>query len=298
MGWEDLRFVLAVGRSGSLSGAARALKVNHSTVFRRVAQLEDRMGVRLFDRLPEGYAPTPAGEALIALGGRVEEDVAALERRLAGEDLRPSGTVRVTTTDTLIPFLAPMCARFRLIQPQVQLELVVSQERLNLSRRDADVALRPTSTPPENLVGRRLSGMTAAIYGAEAYFAACPDEMPLTGHDWIGYDDSLSHLSASQWLRERIAPERIVMRCNNLMAIREAARAGIGLALLPCYLADDQPRLRRHGDLIPELTTDLWLLVHEDLRRTARIRAFMDHLASEVAKVRSRLEASQAALTG
>jgi DNA-binding transcriptional LysR family regulator len=117
MGWDDLRFVLAVGRSGSLSGAARALRVNHSTVFRRIAQLEDRMGVRLFDRLPEGYGATPAGEALIALGGRVEEDVVALERRLAGEDLRPSGTVRVTTTDTLVPFLAPVCARFRLVQP-------------------------------------------------------------------------------------------------------------------------------------------------------------------------------------
>lgn len=297
MAWDDLRFVLAVGRSGSLSGAARALKVNHSTVFRRIAQLEDGLGVRLFDRLSDGYAPTSAGEALIALGGRVEEDVVALERRLAGEDLRPSGIVRVTTTDTLIPFLSSVCARFRLIQPQVQLELIVSQERLNLSRRDADVALRPTSTPPETLVGRRVSGIAVAIYGAEAYLAANADDIPLTGHDWIGYDDSLSHLTASHWLQQRVAPERIVMRSNNLMAIREAVRAGIGLALLPCYLADDQPSLRRAGDPIPELMTDLWLLVHEDLRHTARIRAFMDHLASEVAKVRIRLEARQAVPT-
>lgn len=100
LAWDDLRFVLAVGRGGSLSGAARALRVNHSTVFRRINQLEERLGVRLFDRLPDGYAPTPAGEALIGLGGRVDEDVVALERRLAGEDLRPSGIVRVTTTDT------------------------------------------------------------------------------------------------------------------------------------------------------------------------------------------------------
>jgi DNA-binding transcriptional LysR family regulator len=297
MGWDDLRFVLAVGRNGSLSGAARALKVNHSTVFRRIAQLEKGLGVRLFDRLPEGYAPTSAGEALIALGGRVEEEVVALERRLAGEDLRPSGVVRVTTTDTLVPFLTPVCARFRLVQPQVQLELIVGQERLNLSRRDADVALRPTSAPPETLVGRRLSGIAMAIYGADAYLATTVDETPLIRHDWIGYDDSLSHLTADHWLRQRVAPERIVMRSNNLMAICEAVRAGIGLALLPCYLADDQPMLRRVGDPLPELTTDLWLLVHEDLRRTARIRAFMDHLAGEVAKVRNRLEAREAAPT-
>jgi DNA-binding transcriptional LysR family regulator len=297
MGWDDLRFVLAVGRSGSLSGAARALKVNHSTVFRRIAQLEDGLGVRLFDRLPEGYAPTSAGEALIALGGRVEEDVVALERRLAGEDLRPSGIVRVTTTDTLIPFLTPVCARFRLIHPEVQIELIVSQERLNLSRRDADVALRPTSTPPETLVGRRVAGIAMAIYGADAYLAANADATPFAGHDWIGHDDSLSHLTADHWLRDRVSPERIVMRSNNLMAMREAARAGIGLALLPCYLADDQPVLRRLGDPIPDLMTDLWLLVHEDLRRTARIRAFMDHLAGEVAKVRDRLEAREAAPT-
>jgi DNA-binding transcriptional LysR family regulator len=269
------------------------LKVNHSTVFRRIAQLEDGLGVRLFDRLPDGYAPTSAGEALIALGGRVEEDVVALERRLAGEDLRPSGIVRVTTTDTLIPFLTQVCAKFRLIQPQVQLELIVSQERLNLSRRDADVALRPTSMPPETLVGRRVSGIAMAIYGAESYLAAIAKETALTGHDWVGYDDSLSHLTSDHWLRERVSPERVVMRSNNLMAMREAVRAGIGLALLPCYLADDQPMLRRLGDPIPELMTDLWLLVHEDLRHTVRIRAFMDHVASEVAKVRERLEARQ-----
>ena len=291
--WDDLRYVLAVGRSGSLSGAARALRVNHSTVFRRIGQLEERLGVRLFDRLPDGYAPTPAGEALIGLGGRIDEDVVALERRLAGEDLRPSGVVRVTTTDTLVQFMATTCARFRVLQPLIQIELIVGQERLDLSRRDADVAIRPTSQPPETLVGRRLSGIAAAVYGSRAYLSTRPESTPFGEHDWLGYDDSLSHLTADHWLRERVRPERIVMRSNNFLALREAALAGMGLVLLPCYLADDQPGLRQLGEPLPELLTDLWLLVHDDLRRAARIRAFMDHVASEVTGIRDRLEARE-----
>ena len=291
LAWDDLRFVLAVGRSGSLSGAARALRVNHSTVFRRVGQLEERLGVRLFDRLPDGYAPTPAGEALLGLGGRIDEDVVALERRLAGEDLRPSGVVRVTTTDTLVQFMATTCARFRVLQPLIQIELIVGQERLDLSRRDADVALRPTSTPPETLVGRRLGGIAVAVYGSQAYLSTRPESAPFGEHDWLGYDDSLSHLTADRWLRERVRPERVVMRSNNFLALREAALAGMGLVLMPCYLVDDQPALRRLGEPLPELLTDLWLLVHGDLRRAARIRAFMDHVAGEVTSIRDRLEA-------
>ena len=291
LAWDDLRFVLAVGRSGSLSGAARALRVNHSTVFRRIGQVEERLGVRLFDRLPDGYAPTPAGEALIGLGGRIDEDVVALERRLAGEDLRPSGVVRVTTTDTLLQFMAAICARFRILQPLIQIELIVGQERLDLSRRDADVALRPTSLPPETLVGRRLSGIAAAVYGTQAYLSTRPENTPFGEHDWLGYDDSLSHLTADRWLRERVRPERFVLRSNNFLALREAALAGMGLVLLPCYLADYQPALHRLGEPLPELLTDLWLLVHDDLRRTARIRAVMDHVASEVTSIRDKLEA-------
>jgi DNA-binding transcriptional LysR family regulator len=290
LAWDDLLYVLSVGRSGSLSGAARSLRVNHSTVFRRIGAIEEQLGVRLFDRRRGGYAPTAAGEAVIELADRLDEDVLALERKLAGEDLRPSGTVRVTTTDTMIPTVTPLCGRFRQLYPEICLELVTGNEFLNLSRRDADVALRPSREPPENLHGRRLSGIAFAIYGAPAYLAGAGGPDLARAHQWIGLDDSLSHLSVHQWLAANVPVDRIGFKASSFVAVTEAARSGMGLALLPCYLAESTGGLERIGQPLAELATDFWLLVHEDLRGTARVRAFIDFIAAEIAKLRPRME--------
>ena len=290
LAWDDLLYVLSVGRSGSLSGAARALRVNHSTVFRRIGAIEEQLGVRLFDRRRDGYAPTAAGEAVIALAGRMDEEVLALERSLAGEDLRPSGTVRVTTTDTMIATVTPICGAFRNLYPEICIELITGNERLNLSRRDADIALRPALDPPENLHGRRLADIAFAVYGARPYLAAAGGGGLDRAHAWVGLDESLSHLSAYQWLAANVPAERVGFRSNAFEAVLSACRAGLGLAVLPCYMADPAPELTRLGDPIPELATGFWLLVHEDLRRTARVRAFIDFAAAEMAKLRPRME--------
>jgi DNA-binding transcriptional LysR family regulator len=290
LAWDDLLYVLNVGRSGSLSGAARALKVNHSTVFRRIGAIEAQLGVRLFDRRRDGYAPTAAGEAVIELADRLDEDVLALERRLAGEDLRPSGTVRVTTTDTMIGIVTPMCSGFRGRYPEIAIELITGNQFLNLSRRDADVALRPSLAPPVNLHGRRLSGLAFAIYGADCYFAAVGSTDPSQPHQWIGVDDTLSHLTVHQWLAAEVRAEWIGFKASSFLAMLEAARIGMGLAILPCYLAERLPELRRVGEPLAGQTTDLWLLVHDDLRRTARVRAFIDFISAEIAKIRPMLE--------
>lgn len=290
LAWDDLLYVLSVGRTGTLSGAARALRVNHSTVFRRIGTIEERLGVRLFDRRRDGYIPTAAGEAVIELASRMDEDVIALERKLAGEDLRPSGTVRVTTTDTMIPIVTPLCRTFRDQYPEISLELITGNQFLNLSRRDADVALRPSRNPPETLHGRRLADIAFAIYGSANYLASTGGKDLGRAHAWIGLDDSLSHLSAFEWLKENVSAERIGFRSNAFEAVLAACRADMGLALLPCYMADAVPRLERLGDPIPELATGLWLLVHEDIRRTARVRAFIDFMGAELVKLRPRIE--------
>ncbi|HEY7811087.1 MAG TPA: LysR family transcriptional regulator [Allosphingosinicella sp.] len=290
LAWDDLLYVLSVGRSGSLSGAARSLKVNHSTVFRRIGAIEEQLGVRLFDRRRDGYAPTAAGEAVIQLAGRLDEDVLALERQLAGEDLRPSGTVRVTTTDTMIATVTPLCGRFRQIYPEICVELITGNEFLNLSRRDADVALRPSLKPPENLHGRRLSGIAFAIYGAPSYLASAGGADLSRAHQWIGLDDSLSHLSVHRWIADNVSADRIGFKASSFNAVAQAARSGMGLAVLPCYLAEDEGGLQRIGDPLPDVSTDFWLLVHEDLRRTARVRAFIDFISAEMIKLRPRME--------
>lgn len=283
LGWDDLRLALAIGRAGTLAGAARALALNHSTVFRRLGTLEAQIGVRLFERFRDGYTPTAAGEEVIALAGRVDTGVTDLERRLAGRDLRPSGAVRVTTTDTLVELVTPMLAAFRCAHPEITLELAASNAIFNLSRRDADVAIRPVSEPPDLLVGRRVATVAFAIYGAPAYLKKRPARLPFAQHDWAGPDDSLAHLKPARWIESTLPQERIVYRASSLLALQYAARAGLGLAPLPCYMGDADPALRRAAAPMPEFETGLWLLTHPDLRRVARIRAFLDFMAPALA---------------
>jgi DNA-binding transcriptional LysR family regulator len=291
MEWDDLRYVLAVGRHGTLSAAARQLGVNHSTVFRRIGLIEERLGTRLFERHRDGYTPTPAGDEAVALAERLEGEVDGLERRLAGRDTRPSGTVRVTTTDTLLTkALGPLLAAFRSAYPDIELELVVENRFLSLSRRDADVAIRPTTAPPETLIGRNVCAIATAIYGSAAYLAGAPPPGDLVAHAWIAPDDSLAHLPSARWLRRTLPGVRPALRANTLLGMLAAAEAGLGLAALPCFLSDGTVGLRQVRPPLDELATDLWLLTHRDLRRVARVRAFMDFSDRELRRISSTFE--------
>ena len=289
VGWQDLRLVLAIGTSGTLAGAARELGIDHSTAFRRLGALEAKLGVRLFDRARDGYAPTPAGEAMVATAGRMDAEIADLERLLAGQDLRPSGTVRVTTTDTLIGLLTPAFATFRRSFPEIVLEVVVTNAFLTLTRRDADVAIRPAATAPEMLVARRVATIATAVYGVGNAETTVDLDDP-GAYAWVGPDDSLAHLGFAKWLRARVPPERVTYRSNTLLGLLAAVRAGLGLAMLPCFLADPDPPLRRIGPLMPEMETGLWLLTHPDLRKVARVRAFLHFMAEEIGCSRPLLE--------
>ena len=290
IGWEDLRLVRAIGEAGALTGAARRLGVDHSTAFRRLGALEARLGVRLFERARDGYTPTPAGEATIAAAERILGDLGELERRIGGEDLRPSGTVRVTTTDTLLDFLAPCFAAFRTVHPEITVEVVATNAFFTLTKRDADVAIRPAASAPEGLVGRRIATLATALYAAPDYLARHPDRSDLRSHDWIGPDESLSHLGSAKWIQSAVLPERVVHRGNSLLALRAAARAGMGVAPLPCYLADRDPALRRVHPPLLEMESALWLLTHPDLRRVARIRALLDFLPQWLIEQRQLIE--------
>ena len=289
--WDDLRMFLAVAREGSLSGAARTLSVNHSTVFRRLNGLEDRLDVRLFDRQPGGYALTPAGDALLEASDRVEAEILAAERALRGRDLQLRGALRVTMPDTIARLLLPiLIAPFERRYPDIELELVVSGAFLNLGKRDADIALRPTNAPPETLVGRRVSGIATAIYR----HADCDEPASsLSECRWIAPDDSLAHLASARWLRDLAPP--VAIRANTMSGMLDAARAGMGLAALPCFMGDGEPVLRRVRDPIPELETGLWALTHRDLRQTARIRAFLDAVAETATDLRPLLEGDRPA---
>jgi len=281
--WDDLRYAHAVAAGGSLAAAARALRVNHTTVMRRIAALEARLSTRIFERLASGYVPTPAGEELIAATARIEELVTGLERRLAGADLAISGTVRLTTTDTLAVSLLPaVLAALRRAHPALLVEVATSNVFLNLTRREADVALRPADDPPQDLFGRRIGDIGFAVYGL-------PDLSQggsLGGLPWIGIDDTLSATAAARWMRTALPDAAIVARAGSFVSMRLLAEAGLGAAALPCYLGDASPSLVRLSPPVEAMRTGLWILTHEDLRRTARIRTVMDFLGAELSKMK------------
>jgi len=289
MDWDDLRLVLAIAQEGTLSGAARHLRVTHSTVFRRLGAIEKSLGVRLFERFRDGYSATPAGETAAALAGRFADDFVALERRLSGQDLRPSGTVRIATADAICPLLMWHAPALREAHPEIHLEITISNAMTNLTRREADVAIRPVPEPPETLVGRRIADIAHAIYGSPARLARGGKN--LSDHVWVGLEDTLATTVIGRWMQANVPADRIALSVDSFLPLRDAACAGVGIALLPCYIGDGDDRLRRvRAGSVVDVRSALWLLTHGDLRRTARIRAVMDFLASALGSERALLE--------
>jgi molybdate transport repressor ModE-like protein len=287
---EDLRLLAALQIAGSLAGAARSLDLNHASAWRRLGALEARLGVRLFERDRSGYTATPAGEAAIAMAGRVLVELDETSRRLIGHDVRPSGTVRVTTTEALLAFIAPVLKQLHQTHPGVLVEVAIANAFFTLTRRDADIALRPAEAAPEGLVARRLGTIAAALYAAPEYLADRHDGDPME-MDWLAPDDSLSHLRSARWIAKHVRPERIIHRANSLAALREAARAGLGVAALPCFMAGVETGLHRLAPPIAAMANNLWLITHPDLRRMPRVRGVMDAIAAYVMVRRPTMEA-------
>jgi DNA-binding transcriptional LysR family regulator len=298
LAWDDFRLVKAIADAKSLPAAAGLLGVNHSTVFRRLGQIEAALGVPLFERHRTGYVPTAAGDELVAAARRMDEDVAAVTRRIAGQEISPSGELRVTTNDSLlVHLLTPLFARFRRQCRDVRLDLVLSNQALNLSKRDADVAIRATDRPPETLVGRRVARIAWALYGAAADFPdpAAVDPGALFERDWIALGEQLAGLQAVKFVQAHVAPERIVYRIDTVLGLAEAVEERIGIGHLPCFIGGARPGLVRLGPPDPALGTDLWLLTHPDLRHAARVRVFVDFLAAEIGKQRRFIAGESAA---
>jgi DNA-binding transcriptional LysR family regulator len=293
LAWDDFKLVRLIAGAKGLAGAAERLGVNHSTVFRRLGQLEEALGTKLFERHRTGYVLTAAGEEMAALAERMDEDVVGFARKLAGQVLSPAGELRVTTNDSLLAhLLTPLFARFHRQCPDVRLDVVLSNQALNLSKRDADVAIRATDNPPETLVGRRAATIAWALYGRAADFPAPSgvDLASLYGRPWVALGDNLGALKAARFVRDHAAPERIVYKVNTVLGLAEAVEEGIGIGPLPCFIADARPALVRLSPPNPDFSTGLWLLTHPDLRHSARVRVFLDFLAAEIAKQRTYIE--------
>ncbi|KAB1080214.1 LysR family transcriptional regulator [Methylobacterium soli] len=289
MAWDDFRLVKAVADRGGLTQAAEHLGINHSTAFRRLAAIEGALDARLFERHRSGYVPTPAGTAMLAAAGRMDEDVARFTREVAGKAQTPAGALRITTAASFVTgVLLPMLGRFAKAYPLIRLDVVVSEEALNLSRRDADVAIRASDNPPPTLVGRRLAGIAWAIYGRAA------DGPDLRERTWVSPSEAVAGGAHARFVRARAGPDGIALQLNTVLGLAEAIEAGIGIGPLPCLQGDSCPSLMRLSGPEAELASTLWLLTHPDLRHAPRVRAFMDFVGDEMSARRAAFEGRRA----
>lgn len=289
LNWEPLRYFVALRRAGSLAGAARALHVDQTTVGRRIAALEEEIGVKLLLRTQRGYRITPAGEAILADLEVAESAFTAIERRLSARDERLEGRVRVTSTETLSTHIIRALTEFRARHPHVDIDYLACTRNLSLTRAEADVAVRMGRPKEQTLVAQRIGDVGFAMYAAESYVRrrGTPPPGRLDGHDLLWFGEELEPLNRSRQFRALTAGGHIVLRTNGMMLLTSAAVAGLGVALLPCIIADAEPTLRRFGK--PVKQGEIWLVTHRDARDSPRVRAVRNYLYATFRELRPAL---------
>lgn len=275
MDWNDVRYFLALARTGSVRAAGTSLSVSHSTVARRVETLEEELATRLFDRSRDGFALTDAGEQMLVRAECVEKEMAGLERDLAGQDERFEGRVAVTCCDEfvsaiLIEHLTPFCAEY----PDIELALTNDSRAFDLAKREADIAVRikaRDAQPPGYLLGQKTVPIVVANYVAIEHEARLDPEVQGSEPRWVAFDDERQTdvmISTSSYPH---VPRWGSM--SSLALMLQAVRAGLGICMLPCYVGDGDPSLRRLAKPDLRYVADMWLLSHPDLRNNARLTA-------------------------
>ncbi len=301
MNWDNVKIFLALVREGSVRAAGAKLDISHATVARRINGFEAKLGVRLFDRLPNGLAMTVAGEELLQSALKVEEEMNAIERRISGQDTRLQGNIRVTMPDVMATHLImPDLVEFTRQYPDIDLEIIVSYAFFDLSQRQADVAIRfvrHDKLPPEYLVGHRLVTYAKAIYASQQYLQEFDLNSNSSKARWIGWGDldlrgvNSKILRCPDWVKQTdYAYLPVYNSLDSVLLQLEAVKQGMGMAMLPCFLGDKESSLVRLPPGIAEPAYDIWLLTHPDLRDTARLRIFRQFISQAVKKYQDLLE--------
>ncbi len=282
MDWDDLRYLLSVQREGSLAAAARALRVDQTTVSRRVAALEERLGAKLFEKKAGKYQLTTAGERACAIGEQMESAARALGAEVGGRDTRVEGTVRLTAPEGFVGILSAALATLRERHPGLLFEVQTSTTSLNLVKGEADIAIRMHHQSQPSLISIGLGApLQWGVFASEAYLRRRGIPESLSGHDVIGYDDSMARSPGGAWLARSSEGATVVLRTNNLMSVMAAISAGMGIGTIPEFIAARDHTLRRAmNDEVG--STSAQLVIPKELLEIPRIRATVDHLTGFV----------------
>lgn len=284
--WNDLRFFLEVARKGRLVTAAQTLGVNHTTVARRIAHLEQALQTRLFEHTPTGYALTPTAEKLRTLAEDIESTCVTVSESVGGRDSTLQGSVRLGVPEGFgTQFIAPRLGAFYKRNPGIDIELVAGTQFLNISKREADLAITLSRPRAGRLVARKLTDYRLRLYGAKSLFKSCPPPKrieDLKDFPLIGYIDDLIYAPQLRYLDEVIPRGRVHFRSSSINAQYAAVRAGLGLCVLPCFMADEDTNFKAVLTDEIDLNRTFWLSVHEDLRHVRRVAVVMDWLTEIV----------------
>jgi len=287
--WNDLKYLLAVARHGSTIAAGKALSVSQSTVHRRIAELETRIGSKLVTRTAAGYKLTDLGKELQPYAERVEAAVQDVERRVTDTGRDQVGVIRVTCPEPIVQRMSPLIERFHAQHPGLRVQFVMSDRYLDLTKGEADVAFRSGDTDDE-LVGRKIADSIWAVYASRDYVRqhGKPDRIEaLADHALVCLDETMSNHRVAKWLKTVAPDARIAAHNNSVLGLLYAVKSGVGIGPLPTAIADTEPELVRVLGPIPELARSWRILTHPDLRRTPRISAFFDFILSERESLKS-----------
>jgi len=286
MNWDDMRLFLAVARAGSISGGARQLDVQHSTVSRRLRSLEKKLGARLIERKKSGYELTVAGENIKQSAIRIEREMLGVDEALLGKDANLVGPLRVTAINNMAStVLMPMFARFSDENPLVDFHIIVSNMDASLAQREADIAIRLTNSPTDTLIGKRMLTVASTIYASKKYLKKIKRQA--IEPKWIGVNCCVFHKT---WTKQYCSHQSHNFYSDDTLLTLAAIKEDLGVSYLPCFLGDADPSLERYCEPDPQHDLGLWILLHPDLKRTARVLAFRDFMIQSIQEKRDLFE--------
>lgn len=277
--WDDLRIILAISQTGSLSGAARQLGTSHPTVFRRIRDIEQRLDLHLFERTAKGYLPTPTCDVVIETAHRIAEDVEGLDATLGAAPVAIRDTLRVSCSDTIYFYvIGPVLAEFQQRHPEVEFDVQVTNEFINLQRYDADIALRVSRRSSANLHGVKLADIGLGAHAHKDHPAVNEDPVDLRRHNWIGFDESMSLTAMARFMSEHGLERNVRFRVNTLVACCEAIHQNIGLGIVPHHVRRTNTDIVSLNAPEAEIVNELWAVSMPAAMRRPAVRAFFRHV--------------------
>nr|WP_320191361.1 LysR family transcriptional regulator [uncultured Desulfobacter sp.] len=284
--WDDYRYFLKVARLGSLKAASESLKVNHSTVLRRINSLEKKLEARLFERFKSGYVLTENGQDMFNHIQHLEDEIFSIERKIKGKDIRYEGKIKISTTDTLGYFwLPPFVKKFKAQYPGILVDIDIRTGFTDLTQRQADILICAYNDHPDYMIGKKLAPIEIKLYASKEYIKTYgrPESIQdLTSQKILILNEELDGVEFNEWLKRLVPASAITMSCNMLTSLYRYTRQGMGIAPLPIYVGNQDPSLVSVMDVPTQFHHDTWMLTHPDLKNTRRIKAFMGFMYDQV----------------